>query len=225
MVRAKVAALQRSQQEDRDAREVLERRVALHVRVGEELAADPRPVLVLMHGVSGSGKSHHAISLADGLGAVHLRSDVERKRLFGLDPLTRGGAEDGLYTPAATTRTYAHLAAVTEELLDAGLSVIVDATFLERERRAGFTALGKQAGVPVVVVDCEAPTALLRERLRHRNRRGDDPSDADEAVLDRQERSREPLRADEPGFTRVPADAGTAPEQLLDAIEKVRSGI
>jgi predicted kinase len=176
-----------------------------------------------MHGVSGSGKSHHAIPLADGLGAVHLRSDVERKRLFGLDPLARGGAEEGLYTPAATTRTYAHLAAVTEELLDAGLSVIVDATFLERERRARFAALGARAGVPVAVVDCEAPTALLRERLERRNRRGDDPSDADEAVLARQERSRDPLGADETGFTRIPAEAGTTPQRLLDEIEKLRA--
>jgi hypothetical protein len=220
MVRAKVAALQRGQQEDRDARAALERRVALHLSVGEGLAAAPRPVLVLMHGVSGSGKSHHAIPLADGLGAVHLRSDVERKRLFGLDPLTRGGVDEGLYTPEATTRTYAHLAAITEELLDAGLSVIVDATFLERERRAHFAALGERAAAPVFVVDCEAPTTVLRERLHRRNRRGDDPSDADEAVLDRQEHSREPLSPEESGFTRVAADAGTSPEQLLDQIEK-----
>ena len=224
MVRAKVAALQRGQQEDRDARAALERRVALHLSVGEGLAAAPRPVLVLMHGVSGSGKSHHAIPLADGLGAVHLRSDVERKRLFGLDPLARGGVDEGLYTPEATTRTYAHLAAITEELLDAGLSVIVDATFLEREQRAHFAALGERAGVPVAVVDCEAPTVVLRERLQRRNQRGDDPSDADETVLERQERSREPLRPEESGYTRIQAGAGTAPEQLVERIEKLIAG-
>jgi hypothetical protein len=225
LVRAKVAALQRGQQEDGNARAELEQRVALHLSVGEALAAEPRPALVLMHGVSGSGKSHHAIPLADRLGAVHLRSDVERKRLFGLDPLARGGAGEGLYTPEATTRTYAHLAAVTEELLDAGLAVIVDATFLEQERRAHFARLGERAGVPVAVVDCEAPPALLRERLHRRNRRDDDPSDADEAVLDRQEQSREPLSPEESGFTRIAADAATAPDTILEQIEELRASL
>jgi hypothetical protein len=97
--------------------------------------------LLITHGLSGSGKSTWARALLQAAGAVRLRSDVERKRLFGLGPLDDSRAHGlDIYTPEATERTFAQLEDTARTLLQAGYPVIVDAAFLrrdQRDRRAG----------------------------------------------------------------------------------------
>lgn len=170
-----------------------------------------KAVLMLTHGFSGSGKSTLTQELLETLGAIRIRADVERKRLAGLRPLDRGAPT--LYEPAMTAATHAQLGRLAAVVLQSGYHAIVDATFLQRGQREAARQLAAHQGVRCAVLDFDASTALLRQRLRERAARGADASDADEAVLAAQMRTAEPLQDDEsmPVFRRGPADAGWAP--------------
>ncbi|NGX15751.1 bifunctional aminoglycoside phosphotransferase/ATP-binding protein [Wenzhouxiangella sp. XN24] len=186
LVRAKIAAI-RLGQSGVSAREAeqAQQRVARHVRFAAAHAEPATPRLVLMHGASGSGKSYLARRLAPHLPAVWVRSDVERKRLHGLEPTAEASADlgAGLYAAAASARTYTRLAEIARTALSAGCSVVVDAAFLESERREFFLELGLEQGARPVVLACQAPPEVLRRRVATRH---GDPSDAGLEVLEAQ---------------------------------------
>ncbi len=219
LVRAKVAAL-RAGQPGLDAaaraRLVAERRG--YCELALRLAGAARPAVVLMHGLSGSGKTTVAQGLLEHLGAVRVRSDVERKRLHGLDATARTGAEldAGLYGAEATRRTYGRLAAAARAIVAGGFTAIVDAASLRRADRAAFRALARELGVPFVLATCAAPRAALRERIAARERADTDASDATIAVLERQRATQEPLDADERAEA-VVFDTGAGPEAIAGA--------
>ncbi|OWU72264.1 bifunctional aminoglycoside phosphotransferase/ATP-binding protein [Marinibacterium profundimaris] len=145
----------------------------------------PPPRLIAVGGPSGTGKTTLARRLAPGFGAapgaVHLRSDLERKRLAGVDPLTRLPAE--AYTSEATQAVYDRMLARGEALLAAGHSVILDATFMDEAERQAAAKLAARAGVPFAGIWLEAPEEMLRERVTARQ---GDASDADAGVVARQ---------------------------------------
>jgi aminoglycoside phosphotransferase family enzyme/predicted kinase len=224
LVRAKVDAIQaRSVAEPvaADVRERLAHRMALAAR----LADSANPALLVMSGVSGSGKSWLSERLIAALGAVRVRSDLERKRLLGLDALARtaSGVGTGIYTPDLTERTYDRLLACAEECIGGGHSVIVDATFLEARQRERFADLARRAGRRFVVVRCTAAPSLLRERIGARDTSGRDPSEADAAVLERQLQLIEGPTAGEAPYT-ISIDTGAA-ASADDAIAKVRRAL
>lgn len=169
------------------------------VDAAERALAPRHPVLVVMTGLSGSGKTRLASRLAPLLGAVHLQSDVERRRLAGMQPGQRSDSalQSDLYAPQATSEVYAHLARSAGQMLKAGWNVIVDATFTERARRAMLREVAVEAGVPLHVVACHAPVHVLRQRVTERAARGADASEADANVLDWQLQHVEPLQPDE----------------------------
>jgi len=167
---------------------------------GEALrwSAPARPRLVITHGLPGSGKTYLSQRLLEREGAIRIRSDVERKRLHGLERLAdsqRSGV--AIYTAEATTRTYGRLCELAGTLLAAGLTVVLDAAFLRRAERVQAHAVAERAGVPFAILACEAPLPVLRERIRAR--RGD-ASEADVAVLERLAVTAEPLQEDERTF-------------------------
>lgn len=173
--------------------------VALAARALRAPESLPRPRLLLLHGLSGSGKTWLARRLAPRLEAIHLRSDVERKRLAGLAPLASSASDPGagLYSSAASERTYEHLAKQARTILRSGRSVVCDAAFLSRASRAALRAAAAGGIADLVVVHCTAPDAELRRRLRARQTAGNDASEADAAVLDWQLRHVEPLQPTE----------------------------
>lgn len=157
-----------------------------------------RTRLVITCGLSGSGKSTAAAAWLERQGAIRLRADVERKRCFGLTPLQDSSAAGlDIYTPQATQQTYSRLRAGARAALVAGYPVIVDAAFLQRAERNEFRALAASAGVPFAILYCSAEVATLRDRLARRRAAGEDPSEADESVLQRQLAWIEPLDAAE----------------------------
>jgi aminoglycoside phosphotransferase family enzyme/predicted kinase len=169
--------------------------------LAEQLAA-PRsdtPRLMLVCGLSGSGKSTVAQSLAPAIGGVRVRSDVERKRLHGMAPSARPTPEQKLmlYAREATLRTYARLGALARTLLRAQIDTIVDAVALRRDERAALRAIAAEEGARFVLLDCVAPEAVLRERVTRRQQDNRDASDADSTVLDLQLRVREPVEPEE----------------------------
>jgi uncharacterized protein len=151
--------------------------------------------LFITHGLPGSGKTFQSQLLLEREGAIRLRSDVERKRLFGLGMLdgSRGKHLD-LYNEASTARTYAHLFGTAQVALRAGYPVVLDAAFLHRAERAQARVLARDLDAPFSILNCEAPLPVMRERLLGRE---GDASEADVAVLERLRAAAEPLTADE----------------------------
>jgi aminoglycoside phosphotransferase family enzyme/gluconate kinase len=199
LVRAKVVCI-RSTQEHLS---VAERAAALdgfrtYVSFAVRCTQRRQPVLVITHGFSGSGKSALAQAFVQTLGAVRVRSDVERKRLYGLavDASSGSAIPSGIYTTEATRRTYERLLEQAAFVLQAGFPVIVDAAFLVRQQRDQVRRLAHDMGVPFVIADCRAPEGVLRRRIAARRHDGD-ASEADIGVLERQLASAQALAADE----------------------------
>jgi aminoglycoside phosphotransferase family enzyme/predicted kinase len=158
--------------------------------------------LLITHGLSGSGKSSVASQLLCTMGAIRIRSDVERKRLFGLAPLERSTALGiDIYTEQATNDTFESLLHRAREALQAGYPVIVDAAFLQSDWRRRFQALAEELRVPYSILDCQASLDTLRHRVAIRASAGMDASEAGVEVLERQCRTRQPLDGDEQAFT------------------------
>jgi aminoglycoside phosphotransferase family enzyme/predicted kinase len=201
LVRAKVATLRLAQPHGDAAQDArLRHEQAGYVALADALSR-PRRMLMITHGFSGSGKSHGASWLLMQVGAVRVRSDVERKRLSGRDALDRGAADAapdaGLYAPGATRLTYDRLETVARSALEGGFPVIVDAAFLQRPARDRFRALARTLDVPFVILSFVAPQAQLRARVAARAASGLDASDAGPEVLAHQLRSAQALQADE----------------------------
>jgi hypothetical protein len=196
LVRAKVHLL-RSRQPGlrRTEKARLARAFQGYLRLAGRLAAPQRVALILAHGLSGSGKTTLTQPLVEALGAVRMRSDLERKRLHGLAPLSSSGSGvgGGIYTAEATAATYRRLGELAQDALRAGFSVVVDAAFLRRSERDAFRAIAERLDAPFLILDFHAPIDVLRARVAERLARADDASEAGFAVLERQLATREPL--------------------------------
>jgi aminoglycoside phosphotransferase family enzyme/predicted kinase len=196
MVRAKVHLIRALQQPAGSAeRARLTQQYEAYLALAARCTRFGAPAILLMHGFSGCGKSTIALALAQELGAVRIRSDVERKRLHGVARLSRTASriDAGLYGPSATHATYARLAETARAIVQAGYTAIVDATFLRRAERAMVRAVATSEGVPIALVDVWAPEPILRTRMAGRDRQAADPSEANAAVLDHQLATAEPV--------------------------------
>jgi len=199
MVRLKVAAIQtRLLREDAQGEHAIKARH--YLELARSLMDQPlHPWLVLMHGLSASGKTRTSADLIPAMPAIRIRSDLERKRLHGLPRHHHAGAgiDTGLYSPASTEETYRTLAACCETGLRAGFNMIADATFSKRAWRTRFIDLAHKLGARPAIMECTAPLETLRTRIRQRSAEGLDESDADLAVLEYQLIHFEPLEAAE----------------------------
>ena len=200
MVRAKIAAIRAGQRGARLKKELKSCRS--YLRLAHGCLARRRPALIITHGLPGCGKSTFAQIALERLGAIRIRSDVERKRLFDLTALADSKAQTDadIYSEDATRRTYARLNELACSVIAAGFPVIVDAAFVLHVERANFRALAREMGVPFVIASLQTDAALLAERLALRSRRGDDPSEADIAVMRKVQVVQQPLRNEELGF-------------------------
>lgn len=196
MVRTKVAMIRGTQPGlSKDAADAAGGEASAHLALASRLMSAHRPMLILTRGLSGSGKSRLAARLVETCGLVRLRSDVERKRLHGLaaGDSSGSGLDQGLYSAAAGRRTYRYLAGLAGSLLVAGLPVIVDAAFLHQWQREIFISLASANDVPLHILDLHADEVTLQKRLRRRQLKGGDPSEADIMVLENQIASADPL--------------------------------
>ncbi len=149
-------------------------------------ALQPAPArLVAIGGLSGSGKSSVAASIAHEIGAPPgarlLRSDMLRKRLFKVAPEER--LPEAAYTPEIGHKVYRQLYELAERALAAGHSVIIDAVSARRAERAAMRDLAQRLGVPFNGIWLEGANNILRQRIGARQK---DASDATAAVLDHQ---------------------------------------
>jgi uncharacterized protein len=184
-IRAKVTAARAALAPAAD-RTATERAAAAYFDLAMALIAPPPPRLVAVGGLSGTGKSLLARALAPDVlphpGAVVLRSDIERKALFGAAETDRLPAE--AYTREITARTYAVLVDKARRAITAGHSAVVDAVFSETAERDTVAAVSRANGVAFAGLFLTADLATRITRIGHRT---SDASDADAAVARRQE--------------------------------------
>ncbi|HZS81403.1 MAG TPA: AAA family ATPase [Stellaceae bacterium] len=184
-IRAHVTGTAVRVEPDPPRRAKLRRTASAYLDLAIRYLAPSSPRLVAIGGLSGSGKSTLAAALAPGLGrapgARVLRSDVVRKRLFGVAPEARLPA--AAYSPEMTRRVYESLGLAAREALTAGQSVVADAVFAQPQERLDIAAIAAALGTRFRGLWLDAPPALLASRLAAR---GLDASDATPAVLETQ---------------------------------------
>ncbi len=226
LVRSKVSALEAVGAAQEGARTTALEEHRGYLEHAHSLVAPGVPLLILICGVSGSGKTWLAQRLAPRLGAVHVRSDVERKRIGGLAELSRSGSalEQGLYSTESSRQVYERLRQCAADVLASGYSVIVDATFQRREERAQLRAVAVQCAAAMHVILCHAPRRVLQARLLARQQAGADASEADLAVLERQQTRFEPIRPEE-DLRLIKADTagGDVVSRVLQQIASARA--
>jgi uncharacterized protein len=169
--------------------------------------------LILVGGAPGTGKSTLASALGDRLRAPVLRSDEIRKALAGVPAGTSAaaGVGAGIYTEEWTERTYAEMLVRAGRLLGHGESVILDATWAERRRRAFARAVVERGVAEVVELRCIVPCDVAQARAERRRHEGGDASDAGAAVAAAM------AAAFEPWPESIAISTAATPEQAVDA--------
>jgi hypothetical protein len=185
LVRAKVAAIA-SRQRDTDISAVRQ-----YMSLANQLASPKKQKLIISHGLAGCGKTCAStrLLLQDAeANTIRIRSDVERKRLFGLSAAARSNSKlnDRIYSQAAHADTYARLHELATILLTAGWSVIVDAAFLKIAERTAFHALALKMNAGFGILAPQASAAELGKRILARQALAEDASEATLAVLAQQ---------------------------------------
>jgi predicted kinase len=152
------------------------------------------PAVIAVAGLSGTGKSALADTLADATGFTRLATDVLR------GPAVRAAYGDGAYSPAARAAVYDRLIDETERRLAGGVGVVADATFLRAADRGRLAAAAHRERRPIVFVECRAPADVVRARMEARAAAGSS-SDARWDTWVAQRSAWEPFAADEPHVT------------------------
>ena len=202
MVRAKVAVIGQEQHAARTDRAEDRHTIARYCALARALTSNRPPVLVLMTGLSGSGKTWLSTRLIPALPALRLRSDLERRRMFGLKETedSESGIGTGIYDARADRDVYRRLLTTAEYLLRAGMNVILDAAFLDAEYRRLARRLAESCDVRCVMINTVADEQTLEQRVARR-KAGGDTSEAGVEVLRHQVATSDPLETDELAMT------------------------
>ena len=195
LVRAKVAAI-RCLERKHDAHAKSDRsRVRKHCDMALRQSLSRTPALIVMNGLSGSGKTWLSTKLMSALPAVRIRSDIERKRMFDLDETadSRSGVAQGIYTEAANKELYGHMHELSATVLGAKHDVILDAAYLRFSEREHVREIAADCNAGLVFVQTLAPVNILRDRMHKRAGSSKEASEANLAVLEHQLENAEPL--------------------------------
>jgi aminoglycoside phosphotransferase family enzyme/predicted kinase len=208
-IRAHVTATAMDQAASPERKRGMAAEACRYLDLGARLLRPQPRRLIAIGGLSGSGKSTLAAALAQEIGARVLRSDVIRKRLFGVFPEIRLSAS--AYAPEVSSRVYEALRQKAAGALAAGYSVIIDAVSLKPEERQSFAAVAEASPVPFSGLWLAAPASTMERRLRARRR---DASDASPEVLVQQ------LRQDTGPIDWAIIDASSGAEACLAAARR-----
>ena len=222
LVRAKVDAIRAGQQGVGEAeRREAENEFYAYLELAQSYTQYIKPRLIITRGMSASGKSTLTQLLLDVTAAVRIRSDVERKRLFGIHAGADSKAEidKGIYSVEAGKKTYEKLGLLAEAVLDAGITVIIDAAFLKYEQRKPFRELADKKGIAFIILEFTASADALRQRIKARTQ---DVSDADLSILEHQLATAKPVHESESSHL-IEIDTETAFDaaSLLEQIKKL----
>jgi aminoglycoside phosphotransferase family enzyme/predicted kinase len=206
-----VARLERASRVEKAAIGASARR---YFALARKLLRPTSPVIVCTAGLSGTGKSVLARSIAPMMaplpGALILRSDVERKAMFGIAETQKLPAD--AYTSETSTKLYSRLCEKAARVARAGHAVIVDAVFARESERREIEAAARQADAQFVGLFMTAP---LDVRLGRVSSRHGDASDADARV------AREQESYDLGPMNWAAIDASGSPEQTLAKVREI----
>jgi aminoglycoside phosphotransferase family enzyme/predicted kinase len=222
MVRAKVAVIcsQECELQNERLKNLVE--AGRYCRIALRQTRKPAPLLVIMSGLSGSGKTWVSGQLMARLPAIRIRSNIERKRLFRLPEVasSASGIAAGIYSPGSSHDVYQHLFRTALSLLQTRHNVILDASFLLREHRDAALELADRSNYAAVIVDVRAPQLLMRERIQERGAMAADASEGGADVLDHQLATAEEFTAQQRARTTVFENiAGSEVGDLLDLLQ------
>ncbi len=158
-----------------------QKEAAAYYQLACEYTQPKQGKLIIMSGVSGSGKSTTAKAIALQQDAIYLRSDAIRKQIAGIDLMERGS--DAIYTPEMTLKTYTRLAELGSLLASKGFTVILDAKYDRLSLRSQAIAAAQAHNLPVEIIYCNAPLEVLEQRLRDRAKANNDIADATVEML------------------------------------------
>ncbi len=219
MVRAKVALFGLSDDSSAEEREQVMLRYRSYANLAERYTEVPARFGILMFGLSGTGKSTLAQNLVSEVGAIRVRSDMERKRLFG--STDNQALDSGLYAPERSAKTYDRLAGLAELILANGFAVIVDATHLKQAQRQQMRDAIEEQCAPCVILHCDVPMQTIEHWLDQRRREGVDPSDADMQVVEQQQQHLEPLTEQEQQISvQVDTSSASSMQALSEQLKK-----
>ena len=176
------------------------------------------PLLLVIRGLMGSGKSTMAQSLATTLGLTMLSTDEIRRGQHGA-PTEPPEYGEGIYDAKQRRRVYDSLFASSQALLKAGTSVVLDGTFLTDELRRIAVNAARSAGALALIVTCRCPADMAKSRIAARQSIGDSLSDARAELLSAQQAEDEPMSADLPHFgLDVTGDVVTQADWIVDRL-------
>ena len=223
LVRAKIAVIRSEERRDENERIRDQEEAQRYCEMAQHQIRSRTPTLITMTGMSGSGKTWVSGQLMAAFPAIRIRSDTERKRLFGLGETASSNSEldAGVYSDDVSADLYSRLNTLAAVLLLAGHDVILDATFLHAAQRAAALAVAQRCGAHFALLETVAASRVLRARLRARKEQRDDASEADTTVLQQQMRSAEPLTDEERRWTVSCESADIDAAQLVRTIRRV----
>lgn len=192
-------------------KQVAQETAALYYRLAWQYSQVRQGRLILMCGLSGSGKSTTAQQLAGTISAIHIRSDAVRKHLGGVPLDQRGGAD--LYKPEMHQKTYERLLELGIKLAQQGYSVILDAKYDRQSWRQAAIEQATAHQIPLQIIHCDAPVEVLRDRLEKRT---GDIADATTDLLAQQ--SLDPFTVDEKAYVKAIDTTQPIEQQLADAL-------
>jgi len=186
MVRAKVATLGPQACHDTFTK---------YMQLTQRYQQKRQPVLMLMHGLSGSGKSYLSRKIIENTDFIRLRSETQRTRIH--KELLKKGKKLDLHSPEVNSRLSQHLLTLTQNILKIGYNVVVDGTFLKQHFRQKYISVAQQLQVPLYFVSCSCEEKLMKARLvRGINTRSHD-SDFSLERLSTQQAYQQPLCVDQ----------------------------
>lgn len=200
LVRVKVACLRLSQPGlSKGERGLQKELLSSYLNLASSYTDDSQPLLIITHGFSGSGKTSFVTQLAPLCGAISLHSDLERKRIHNLTASERSQSPvaGGMYSARSREAVYSRLFDLAAILLEAGINVILDATFLKASSRSEACRLAREHQISLLILDFSLAEDELRRRLRFRANRPDTISEATEDVLNDQLIHHDPLNRSE----------------------------
>lgn len=207
LVRAKVALL--------SGKTIQDQEFISFINLAKTYILPKNPSLMILHGVSGSGKSFESAKLVSANHCIRIRSDVERKRIFKEKASKEKTSQEkknplNIYSNENILKVYKKLKDVAEDLLKAGVKVVVDATFLHKKHRDMFKKLAENCQVPFKIFHFEVDMNTLKVRMQRREREIEkisslnekEPSEANKMeIIEKQLETQDPLTEEELLYT------------------------
>ncbi len=154
-----------------------------------------KPTLILMAGLTGTGKSVRARLIAPRVGADIIQTDVVRKEILNIEPTEQHHEAfgKGIYSEEVTRKTYDRALELASEKLKEGKSVIIDASYKSRDNRLKAFAAAERLHADFFIIECICPENIIRERLNSRMSEKGEVSDGRWEIYQAQKRKFDPI--------------------------------